>query len=172
MKFLENLDDRERVFVLVFVALLVLLGIAIALNKFYDLRSSLALEVKENVQLLQQLKRLKVKISSLAPTKDLPNNSQLFSIVNDLLKNNQITPTSINEKQRKKSKNFNLNIRVQAVSMFKLLNFFNELEYKNNVPFSISTLRLIKRPAKTDEELYDASFTVSLSGVSSSDKNK
>lgn len=162
MRFLEKLEERERLFVLGFLALAFLMLLFIGISTLYALRQELANEAQSNRDILQKLEKLKSQISSLAPAIRAPEKPEVFTEVNNLLNTYQLNPISINEEKKDSSKAFQLSIRLQSVPMSSLLSFLYDVEYKNKMLLSISFLRIRRSPSKN--ELYNVNLKIRASG--------
>ena len=162
MRFLEKLEERERLFVLAFLALLFFILILSGVNALYSLRKELSDEAQNNNKILHKLKKIKSQISNLDPATTMPGKPEVFTEVNNLLNNYQLKPISINEEKKDTDKGFQLSIRLQAVPMSSLLNFLYEIEYKSRMPISVSLLRIRKTVSKN--EVYDVNLKLKVSG--------
>ncbi len=163
-KFLEKLGARERLYVLGLFSFIILLSISAGLSSFYTYRNNLAEQLKNGYAIINQLRKLKVIISDLAPTQDLPAQTQVFSQVNSFLQQYQINPISINEEKKvdKNDKSYQISIRLQSVPMSNLLSFFYEVEFGGKLPLSITTISI--RKAISSQDLYDVNMTIALTG--------
>lgn len=163
MRFLDKLEERERLFVLGLLALVILMLFFIGASTLYALRQELSNEAQTNSNILYKLQKLKSQISRLAPAANIPEKPQVFTEVNNLLNTYQLKPISINEEKKDTAQGFQLSIRLQAVPLSSLLNFLYEVEYKNKMSLSISLLSIRRTVSKND--LYDVNLKVRVGGA-------
>ena len=152
------MKDYTFFFLIFFIIVISIIG---AIGSFYKYRSSLSEKLVKGYEIINHLHKLKANINNLAPAKDLPPQTQIFSQVNSFLQQYQINPISINEEKKgERDKSYQINIRLQSVPMNNLLSFFYELEFGGAVPLSIINISL--RRSVTPQELYDVNMVVSL----------
>ena len=159
MKFLEKLETRERLYVLGFGIFLIVILFGQGLRMLYSLRQGIAEEANSNAEILQRLQILRSRIMRLAPAQDLPGRAKAFAQVNEIMQQNQLNPIRINEKKGK-NQSFRVDVRLQSVEIENFFGFLYNVEYQSQIPFAITALRLQR--AHTKKELYDISFTVSM----------
>ena len=160
MRYLNNLEPRERMLVIVFGIFLTGLAIFSGLRELFSWRHGVSVELQEAKDNLVSLESLLGQVLSSDAPKKLPKSSTVFRRINNLLNQNNMQPVSINERKSGKNLQVEIAVRLQNILMLDFLNFLSQIEYVEDYSFTVTKLR-IRRDVKKDEQ-YSISFSVIL----------
>ncbi len=158
---LDQLNPRERLFVMAGGFLLGLLIVIFLGYKISQMRGGIAQRVAQERENVLKIGRLKDDINSLPSPQSLPDMNEFISQTNALLEKYKMKPQDLRERTDTSSRTEEMlvnEISLNGVALKDIIGFIHDIEYGKRVNASIGGL--IFRKSLPGKEIYDVKITL------------
>lgn len=170
---LEQLEDRERLFLLGGLTFVVLLGLIFGLFQIRGMRARIAEDVARSRENVGKIQRLHDDIRSMGSTGALPDMNRFLSMTETLLGQHQLKPQNIrNRVETKKTEELMIvDLSFNGVPLRGIMNFIYDIEYGKRIPACRVGNSIFRKPLP-NRDIYDIKISLMISRPKAGGKKK
>ena len=161
---LEQLNERERIFVLGGVGFLVLIGLLFGMFYIQELRGRISDDVARSRENVNRIQRLRDDIRSLPSRGSLPDMNRFLSMTETLLTQHQLKPQNIRNRveSKKREELMVVDLSFNGVPLTGIMNFIYDIEYGNRIPACTVGNAIFRKPLP-NRDIYDIKISLVIS---------